>query len=280
MTAPTASFRTLDDWLPWLESLSPREIVLGLERVEVVRETLDIRRPDLVVSISGTNGKGSSLAILEAILRQQGIRTGAYSSPHVHRYNERIRIDGTPASDEAVIAALQAVEAARGETPLTFFEFGTLASFVAFDAARVDAWLLEVGMGGRLDAVNAVEPDGSLITNVALDHCSWLGDDVESIAMEKAGIMRRGKPVVYGSTSVPRAIEAHAEAVGAKLRLAGRDFSCRIETDSSWRWQGQRLEITELPRPALAGDVQVLVGVVHPNGRVAFSQAVGEGLGG
>jgi len=252
----TASFRTLDDWLPWLETLSPREIVLGLERVSDVLNRLEIRRPELTVTISGTNGKGSSLALLEAILREQGVRTGAYSSPHVHRYNERTRIDGEPVGDGDIVAALQAVEAVRGDIPLTFFEFGTLASLVAFDKAGVEAWLLEVGMGGRLDAVNAVDSDASLITNVSLDHCSWLGDDVESIATEKAGIMRPGKPVVFGSGDVPRAIVRRAGEVGATLLLAGRDFEFSVADDGSWSWRGQRTELDDLPRPALAGNIQ------------------------
>ncbi|MDH3440816.1 MAG: Mur ligase family protein, partial [Gammaproteobacteria bacterium] len=227
---PTESFKSLADWLPWLESLSPREIVLGLDRVQAVLQNLDIARPETVITVAGTNGKGSSIAMLEAILRQQGIRTGSFTSPHVHRYNERTRIDGQPASDEAIISALATVESARGDTPLTFFEFGTLATLVAFAAAGVDAWLLEVGMGGRLDAVNAIEPDGCLITNVALDHCAWLGDDVESIAAEKAGIMRAGKPVVFGSTSLPDAIVRIAAETGADLVLAGRDFGFSVNT--------------------------------------------------
>lgn len=252
----TASFRTLDDWLPWLETLSPREIVLGLERVEAVLGRLGISRPKLVITISGTNGKGSCLAMLDALLRQSGVRTGAYSSPHVHRYNERTSIDGQPASDDAIIAALETVEAARGDTPLTFFEFGTLATLVAFDAAAAEAWLLEVGMGGRLDAVNAVEPDGSLITNVTLDHCSWLGNDVESIAAEKAGIMRREKPVVFGSTTVPDAIPAMAAKTGAELLLLGRDFRLCVRDDGRWSWRGRRHALDDLPMPALGGNVQ------------------------
>ena len=185
MKSPLArSFDSLDDWLPWLESLSPREIVLGLDRVHEVMARLDIERPGLVINVAGTNGKGSSVAMLESILRAGGLRTGCYTSPHLSRYNERIRIDGLPADDAAVIAALEAVEAVRTDVPLTFFEFGTLAALQAFSTAGVDAWLLEVGMGGRLDAVNAVEPDGCLITNIALDHCAWLGNDIESIARE------------------------------------------------------------------------------------------------
>ena len=253
---PTESFKSLADWLPWLESLSPREIVLGLDRVQAVLQNLDIARPETVITVAGTNGKGSSIAMLEAILRQQGIRTGSFTSPHVHRYNERTRIDGQPASDEAIISALATVESARGDTPLTFFEFGTLATLVAFAAAGVDAWLLEVGMGGRLDAVNAIEPDGCLITNVALDHCAWLGDDVESIAAEKAGIMRAGKPVVFGSTSLPDAIVRIAAETGADLVLAGRDFGFSVNTNRSWTWRGQRFVIENIAPPKLQGDVQ------------------------
>lgn len=252
----TSSFKSLDDWLPWLETLSPREIVLGLERVHDVLDRLDVPRPGLVMTVAGTNGKGSSIAILEAILRSQGIRTGSYTSPHVSFYNERTRIDGYPADDETILAALRKVEAARGDTPLTFFEFGTLATLVAFAEAGVDAWLLEVGMGGRLDAVNAIEPDGCLITNVALDHCAWLGEDVESIAAEKAGIMRAGKPVVFGLPSVPNTILQTAAETGADLIVAERDFSYAVHTDRSWSWQGQRSKLDSIAAPALVGDVQ------------------------
>lgn len=251
----TASFRTLDDWLPWLESLSPREIVLGLERVDAVLDRIGLARPALVITITGTNGKGSSLAILEAILRKEGVRTGAYSSPHVHRYNERTLIDGVPADDATVIKALQTVEAARGDTPLTFFEFGTLASLVVFAKASVDAWLLEVGMGGRLDAVNAIDSDACLITNVSLDHCSWLGNDIESIATEKAGIMRANKPVVFGSMNVPDAIPRIAAETGAELILAGRDFAFNVDVDGYWCWQGRQHRINNLTKP-LSGNFQ------------------------
>ena len=254
---PTASFKSLADWLPWLESLSPREIVLGLDRVQTVLQELGIARPATVITVAGTNGKGSSVAMLEAIMRQQGIRTGSYTSPHVNRYNERTRIDGQPASDEAILSALQTVESARGDTPLTFFEFGTLATLVAFAAAGADAWILEVGMGGRLDAVNAIEPDGCLITNVALDHCAWLGDDIESIAAEKAGIMREGKPVVFGSTLVPDVIVRRATETGADLVLADRDFRFSVDAYRTWTWRGQRLELEHIALPALQGDVQV-----------------------
>lgn len=254
--SPTDSFESLDDWLPWLETLSPREIVLGLDRVRDVLDRLDLPRPGLVITVAGTNGKGSSIAMLEAILQRHGWRTGSYTSPHISLYNERTRIDGRPAEDETILAALSAVEAARGEIPLTFFEFGTLATLVAFAAAGVDVWLLEVGMGGRLDAVNAIEPDGCLITNVALDHCAWLGEDVESIAAEKAGIMRAGKPVVFGLPVVPHAITQIAADSGAELIVAGREFAYEVNTDRSWSWKGRRLEINDIAAPALPGDVQ------------------------
>ena len=252
----TASFSTLDDWLPWLESLSPREIVLGLERVEDVLGRLSPGRPPLVINVAGTNGKGSSVAMLEAIHRAAGIRTGCYTSPHLVRYNERIRIDGRPADDETVIGALRAVEAARDDVPLTFFEFGTLAALKAFSDAGVDAWILEVGMGGRLDAVNAVEPDACLITNVSLDHCAWLGDDIETIATEKAGVMRPRKPAVFGSVQVPAAIVDHAAATGARLLLRNRDFRIEDQGDR-WSWRGDRTQLDGLPKPAQAGSLQL-----------------------
>ncbi|MDH5345803.1 MAG: bifunctional tetrahydrofolate synthase/dihydrofolate synthase [Gammaproteobacteria bacterium] len=252
----TASFRSLDDWLPWLESLSPREIVLGLERVEIVLDRLRPARPELVINVTGTNGKGSCVAMFEAILRRHGMRTGCYTSPHLSRYNERMRIDGESATDADVVDALKTVEAARGDVPLTFFEFGTLAAILVFARAGVDAWILEIGMGGRLDAVNAIEPDGCLITNVGLDHCAWLGNDIESIAREKAGIMRAGKPAVFGSHSVPRAITDRAAEIGAGLRLPGRDFDHAV-SGRRWTWHGERLELTDLPRPALSGARQL-----------------------
>jgi dihydrofolate synthase/folylpolyglutamate synthase len=254
-----SSFKSLGEWLPWLETLSPREIVLGLERVEEVLGRLSIDRPPLVISVTGTNGKGSSVTMLEALLRKDGKRTGSYTSPHVCRYNERIRINNLPAGDAEIVAALEQVEKARQGVPLTFFEFGTLAALVTFNAADTDAWILEVGMGGRLDAVNAIEPDGSLITNVSLDHCAWLGNDAESIAREKAGIMRRSKPVIFGSQAVPAAILSIANDLGADLRLAGRDFTFTSNpANRTWNWRGSRVSLNDLQMPALVGDAQLV----------------------
>jgi len=252
------SFTTLDEWLPWLETLSPREIVLGLERVQTVLAVLDLPRAGIVINVAGTNGKGSSVAMLEALLTNAGHLTGCYTSPHVLRYNERIRIGGQSASDAAIISALEQVQAARQDVPLTYFEFGTLAALVAFAAAAADTLILEVGMGGRLDAVNAVEPDGCLITNISLDHTAWLGGDVESIAREKAGIMRNSKPVIFGSPDCPAAIHAHAREIGAEILVASADFDYEIDDNAtgSWSWHGRQEQLRALCRPALAGQVQ------------------------
>lgn len=252
------SLKTLADWLPWLETLSPREIVLGLERVELILDRLNLGRSSLVINVAGTNGKGSSAALLEAMLGKGGMKTGCYSSPHVRHYNERTRIDGKPATDELILNSLRRVEEVRGDIPLTFFEFGTLATLVAFDTAGTDAWILEVGLGGRLDAVNAVEPDASVITNVSLDHCAWLGNDIESIAAEKAGVMRPGKPVIYGSPELPATIQSIADEIGAELRVAGRDYSYEDCSGGreQWSWLGQRIELTGLRHPAMRGEAQ------------------------
>jgi dihydrofolate synthase/folylpolyglutamate synthase len=256
---PTGSFSTLADWLPWLETLSPREIVLGLDRVHTVLERLELNRPGIVIHVGGTNGKGSCVSMLDALVQTNDLHTGSYTSPHVHRYNERIRIDGVPVTDAALIDALQLVEGIRGDVPLTFFEFGTLAALVAFDAAGVDVWILEVGLGGRLDAVNAIDPDVSLITNVSLDHCAWLGDDIESIAREKAGIMRASRPVIFGSHSVPIAIRQAAVDIGAELRVSGEDYSFELDLIDTnlWSWKGEEAVLENLTRPALSGEVQI-----------------------
>lgn len=230
----------LSDWLTWLETLSPREIDLGLDRVRVVMARLPIELPKHVLLVAGTNGKGSSVAVAGALLRAAGYDVGAYTSPHIIEYNERIAIGNRPAADDEIVAAFETIESVRDEVPLTYFEYGTLSALVLFSEANLDAWLLEVGMGGRLDAVNAVEPTAALITNVALDHCEWLGDDIESIAAEKAGVMRPGIPVVYGGDEVPRAILDRAESIGARLLLPHRDFV-----------------VGNLPQPGLLGDFQV-----------------------
>ncbi|MCG8369493.1 MAG: bifunctional folylpolyglutamate synthase/dihydrofolate synthase, partial [Proteobacteria bacterium] len=229
----------LSEWLTWLETLHPEEIELGLDRVRKVMQRLDPPVPKHVLLIAGTNGKGSSVAIAGALLRAAGYRVGSYTSPHVVDYNERIAVGARLATDDRIVAAFEKIEAVRGGVPLTYFEYGTLAAFVVFAGADLDVWLLEVGMGGRLDATNVIDPTAVLITNVALDHCNWLGDDVETIAAEKAGVMRPGIPVVFGVREVPDAIVAHADASGARLMLRGRDYS------------GE-----DVPQPGLPGEFQ------------------------
>ena len=250
---------TLRDWLAWLETLSPREIVLGLERVLPVLERLQLARPARVIHIAGTNGKGSCAAMLESLFLSGGERVGVYTSPHISRYNERIRIDAVSATDQEIISAFERVEAARHDLPLTYFEFGTLAALVIFDERQAGTVILEVGMGGRLDAVNAVEPDAGIITNVSLDHCDWLGDDIESIAREKAGIMRGNKPIVFGSNAIPDTILAIAEDLGSDLHRLGKDFDFRVATVSpkTWGWTGRRSKLSSLEMPALAGKTQL-----------------------
>ena len=230
----------LSTWLTWLETLSPVEIDLGLERVRAVLDRLDVRRPRHVLLIGGTNGKGSSVAMADALLRAAGMKVGTYTSPHIVAYNERIAVAGKPVADAEIVAAFERIEAVRGDIRLTYFEYGTLAALLVFSAAELDVWILEVGMGGRLDATNVIDPTAALITSVALDHCAWLGNDIESIAAEKAGIMRPGIPVVFGGADVPQAITRHADAVGARLLLRDRDYS-----------------VSGIPRPGLAGDFQV-----------------------
>jgi dihydrofolate synthase/folylpolyglutamate synthase len=246
----------LSDWLARLETISSREIDLGLERVARVLDRLELTPARQVFHIAGTNGKGSSVAMLESLLRGSGARIGCYTSPHILRYNERMRVDGRDVSDAEIIASFERVEAVRGDEELTYFEFGTLAALVVFADAGMDTLILEVGMGGRLDAVNAVEPTAGLITNIALDHCAWLGDSIEAIAFEKAGIMRPDKPVVFGAREVPQAILDHADHVGAKLQVAGRDFDWQVDGDT-WSWQGRNHSLDGLALPALAGQHQV-----------------------
>lgn len=243
-------------WLERLEQISTDEIVLGLERVTAVAERLQLDPPGVVFTIGGTNGKGSSVAMAESICRSGGLVTGAYTSPHILQYNERIRVDGEPVGDQEIVSSFEAIEAVRDGVPLTYFEYGTLAAIQVLSRHNVDVTLLEVGMGGRLDAVNAFEPDASLVTNVSLDHCEWLGPDIETIAGEKAGIMRRGKPVVYASPDVPQAVRRAADDLGADLRLAGQDYRWS-EQEATWSWSGRHHDLVGLSRPALAGRIQL-----------------------
>lgn len=264
-------FATLDDWLRWQETLHPRTIELGLDRVRaVLRQLRPAPPPFIVITVGGTNGKGSSVALLEAMLRAAGYRVGAYTSPHLLRYNERIRIDGTEADDAALCQAFARIDAARGERSLTYFEFGTLAALELFWQAGIDIALLEVGLGGRLDAVNAVDPDAALVVSVDLDHTEWLGTDRDSIGYEKAGIYRPNRPALCADPQPPNRLVEHAAAIGAHLRCVGRDYGF-ARTGTTWRWWMDETRLDDLPLPALAG--------VHQLGNAAAALATLASLG-
>ncbi|MCO6440436.1 MAG: bifunctional tetrahydrofolate synthase/dihydrofolate synthase [Nitrococcus mobilis] len=250
---------SLRDWLRWQEGLHPRTIELGLQRVAAVAKRLGVDRTGApVITVGGTNGKGSTVAYLEAMLWALGYHPGTYSSPHVQRYNERIRIDGREATDETIVAAFEAVDEARADIPLTYFEFGTLAALHLFRAAKCDVWLLEVGMGGRLDAVNILAADVAVLTNVELDHTDWLGHDRDSIGREKAGIMRPNRPVILGSAAMPRAVMAHARCLGSDTRRLGREFDFGAPVGAvHWWWRGRSAHLSELPLPGLSGQHQL-----------------------
>ena len=241
---------TLAEWLAFIERQHPQAIALGLDRVRSVLDRMQIRLPRPVITVGGTNGKGSTCAMLESILRAARYKTGLYTSPHLLRYNERVRIDGVEASDAALIAAFEAVEQARGATPLTYFEFGTLAALFLF--RDVEAVILEVGLGGRLDAVNVVDADCAVLTSVDIDHVDYLGPDRESIGREKAGIFRDGRPAVVADPNPPRSV---LEAPGDK-RFFGRDFGFE-EDRQQWSYWGPRGKRAGLAHPALRGRLQL-----------------------
>lgn len=230
--------RSLADWLSYLEQLHPVSIDMGLERARVVLERLGIGRPaPRVVTVTGTNGKGSTCAFLASLLRAGGLRVGVYSSPHLLRYNERVQLPEGEASDEALCEAFAAVEAARGDTSLTYFEMGTLAAFWLFARAALDAVVLEVGLGGRLDAVNLVDADLAVVTSIGVDHVEWLGDSRDSVAIEKAGIFRVGRPVLCGDPQPPQPLLDEAQRLGCPLLLHGRDFVLAGQAQG-WSWCG------------------------------------------
>jgi dihydrofolate synthase/folylpolyglutamate synthase len=246
--------RSLSDWLTWQASLNPHDIELGLERISRVVDCLSLKRPSTAVfTVGGSNGKGSTVAFIERLCMANGLSTAAYTSPHLVRYNERMRIDGRAVSDGWLIEQFEVVDAARDETPLTFFEFGTLAALHGFSQARVDVWILEVGLGGRLDAVNVIDPDISVVTTVALEHQEWLGETIDEIAVEKAGILRRDRPAFYGDEPIPAGFRQAAKKIGAPVAGAGIDFGFSHDQDGTWTWRGVSMVLAGLP-PSLPGD--------------------------
>lgn len=256
---------SLAGWLAHLENLHPKGqagIELGLDRVKQVKATLAQSERCPVILVGGTNGKGSTCCYLETILKKAGYRVGCYTSPHILRYNERVRINGLPASDEALCEAFARVEAARGDLALTYFEFGTLAAWEVFAAADLDAIILEIGLGGRLDAVNVYEPDVSVITSIAMDHMDWLGDTREAIGYEKACIYRSEKPALCSDPNPPQSLLDHATALGADLRLIGRDFGFNRSPENRAQWRywiqhGAQQQGRSLGYPGLRGATQL-----------------------
>jgi dihydrofolate synthase/folylpolyglutamate synthase len=247
---------TLEQWLAYLEQLHPQAIALGLDRVERVREALAIAPVCPIITVGGTNGKGSCCAMLEAMLLHAGYRVGCYTSPHLLRYNERVRVGGRAVEDAELCRAFERIERARGEISLTYFEFGTLAAMLVFEEAGIDVAVLEVGLGGRLDAVNIFDADCALVASVDLDHQSYLVDTREAIGFEKAGIYRSGCPAICGDGDPPQSLLAHAGAIGADLFLIDRDFGFAAERQQ-WRYWGPRVKRNGLPWPVLRGRRQL-----------------------
>ena len=257
--------RTLQEWLSWQETLHLSEIDLGLDRIRLVAKQLDILTPDFpIITVAGTNGKGSTVAFFDAILRAQGYKTGAYTSPHLIDYNERITINGLQATDEQIIDAFEEIDTARKAiteeaVSLTYFEFSTLAAMLCFKKQKVDVALLEVGLGGRLDAANLWDASLAVITSIGIDHIDWLGDNREIIGTEKSGIMRKSIPVICGDPNPPQTIKSEADRIGAKLIQINTDFSySSLDKDepNHWKWKNAVKELT-LKKPVMAGSFQL-----------------------
>ncbi|MGQ4659987.1 bifunctional tetrahydrofolate synthase/dihydrofolate synthase [Lysobacter sp. F6437] len=283
---------TLDQWLVRIERQHPKSIDMGLDRVRAVADRMGLGRPaQHVITVGGTNGKGSTVAFIEAIAREAGWRVGAYTSPHLLAYNERVRVDGHDASDAALVEAFEAIEQARGDTTLTYFEYGTLAALWLFARAGLDLAILEVGLGGRLDATNIVDSDVAVITTVDLDHQDYLGDDREKIGFEKAGIARGWKPLVLGDDDPPSSVLRHAYAIGASALRIGCDFfigpapgeaAPDLPADGHWRWRETGFQL-DLPLPKLAAPAQlrnaaVAVAALRALDRPLTDDAIGRGV--
>jgi dihydrofolate synthase/folylpolyglutamate synthase len=248
--------RSLEQWLAYQTQVHPQAIDLGLDRLQVVLERLQWRQPRIpVISVAGTNGKGSVCAYCTAILSAAGLKVGTFTSPHLRDYRERIRVHDRLARTDELVTAFEKIEAARGSVALTFFEFNALAALLIFDAADLDAWVLEIGMGGRLDAVNVVDPEVAVVTSIGLDHQEYLGNTLEAIAREKAGIFRPGRPAVIGGREPSPVLESIARAMGAPLKRLAIEYNYILD-GSGWRYRGTHWNLPHLPAPALAGDIQ------------------------
>lgn len=248
--------RNFTEWLTYIEGLHPQNIEMGLDRVVQVYARMNAPLSCAIITVGGTNGKGSSCAMLEAMMMASDYRTGLYTSPHLHHFNERARINGRSVEGDDFVRQFEQVEAARGDTQLTYFEFTTLAIFGIFAEAAVDVAILEVGLGGRLDAVNILDADVAIVTNVGIDHVDYLGDTREAIGFEKAGIFRSGRPAICGDVDPPKSLLKHAANIGADLRLIGRDFGYAHD-DATWHWHGKHQQLDTLEYPALQGINQI-----------------------
>ncbi|EXF94601.1 folylpolyglutamate synthase [Pseudomonas fluorescens HK44] len=244
--------RSLGDWLAYLEQLHPSAIDMGLARSQEVASRMGLGKPaPRVITVTGTNGKGSTCAFVASLLRAQGLTVGVYNSPHLLRYNERVQINGVEATDAQLCEAFAAIDAGRGEISLTYFEVGTLAAFWLFQRAGLDAVVLEVGLGGRLDTVNLVDADVALVTSIGVDHADYLGNTRESVAFEKAGIFRQGAPALCGDLNPPQPLLDKVRELNCPFFLRGRDFDLGI-TEQHWQWrgvdpQGRAIELHDLP---------------------------------
>jgi dihydrofolate synthase / folylpolyglutamate synthase len=248
--------RSLDEWLAYQTQVHPHAIDLGLDRLRVVLERLRWRQPQIpVITVAGTNGKGSVSAYCASIMSAAGYRVGTFTSPHLRDYRERIRIHDRLVRTDELLAAFEKIEAARGSVALTFFEFNTLAALLTFESAALDAWVLEIGMGGRLDAVNVVDPDVAVVTSIGLDHQEYLGNTLEAIAREKAGIFRTDRTAVIGGHEPSMVLESVARAVKAPLKRLAIEYNYILE-GSGWRYRGTHWELPHLPAPALLGGIQ------------------------
>jgi dihydrofolate synthase/folylpolyglutamate synthase len=281
--------RNLEEWLALQESVHPKTIDMGLTRVSAVARALGVDKPAYrVITVAGTNGKGSTVVHLDGLLRAGGASTGMFTSPHFVRYNERIRVNGSDASDDEIVAAFERIEDARGPTTLTFFEFNALAALLIFTERKVDVAILEVGLGGRLDAVNLVDADVAIVCSVGFDHRDYLGDTLDLIGAEKAGILRADRPAVLGTEDMPSSVYQAIASLNARPVIAGKDFTWHVDEQGAstggarWSYKGLKLSLRDMPPSALAGSIQYrnastalaalesLADVVPPPGRRAL----------
>ncbi|HEY4213800.1 MAG TPA: bifunctional tetrahydrofolate synthase/dihydrofolate synthase [Steroidobacteraceae bacterium] len=265
--------RTLQEWLTLQESVHPQAIDLGLARISKVARTLGIDKSACpVITVGGTNGKGSTVTHAEAFLRAGGLSTGLFTSPHFIRYNERICVNGAEVTDEELVSAFERIEGARGQITLTYFEFNALAALLIFTDRKVDAMVLEVGLGGRLDAANLIDADVGVVCSIGFDHRDWLGDTLELIGAEKAGIFRPGRPAVLGTDDMPRSVYEAIGKLGARGVVAGKDFTWSVNGER-WNYRGLKLSFDDLPPSALAGHIQ------YRNAATALAAVESLGLG-